>query len=98
MRGLFREFAVIRARMEDARTLASYQAYQTVRIYLMTMNKKGRMPDFRAVMAKRSENTLDAQTDPKMARALMEMLAARAGTKTKPIDRRRIVKGLTSGE
>jgi hypothetical protein len=33
-----------------------------------------------------------------MARALMEMLAARAGTKTKPIDRTRIVKGLKSGE
>lgn len=92
MRGLFRELVVLKAQRDDTLELASFQAYQTVRIHWMTKAKKGRMPEFRDVVRKRTENTIDEWTSPPKADAMMQLLAARAGTKVQPIDRTRIVR------
>lgn len=93
VRGLFREFVVIKAQREDARTLATFQAYQTVRIYAIA-KKKGRLPEFKSLITERSMNTIDERMSPEAARAAGEMLAARAGTKVQPVNRMRLVRGL----
>lgn len=85
---------VAKAQREDERTLATFQAYQTVRIQILTQ-KKGRMPSFASLLSRDSAaNTLDQHASPQKAAAFMEMLAARAGSKVQPIKRDRIVVGV----
>lgn len=81
----------MKARLDDTRKWATFQAYQTVRISVMT-RAKGRMPDFRTLLDRSSENTIDARTSPQKADAVMQLIAARAGTTVKPINRNRIVR------
>lgn len=89
----------MRKRLEERQRIATFQAYQTVRIHWMTKAKKGRMPEFRSLLRRTSDmNTIDAQSSSAKATAVLQMVAARAGTKVQPIDRTRIVVGLSHGK
>lgn len=84
IRELFRWFAVMQDRQKQALDLATFQAYQTVRVHWMTKAKKGRMPTFKAVLGKPGDR-IDEHTSPEKARALMEVLAARVGSRVQVV-------------
>jgi len=96
IRELFQEFAAARLRANDRHERDTVLAYQVVRIYVETMNKK-RMPKLSALL-NRTTAKIDPHTRRDKARAVLQMIAARAGTKVKPMDRNRIVRTTQRGK
>lgn len=74
---MFAEFAVAKELRREAFELATAQAYQTVRIWVMTKSRK-RLPSFEAVLGK-DANVATGDMNPTKARAFLEVLAARMG-------------------
>jgi len=89
IRGLFREFVVMKAKSDEAIELATYQAYQTVRIGLMVKRKRAgkretvTMPKWSEVTGKGSGNTLKAGDSKEKGLAFLNLVAARTGAKVR---------------
>jgi len=81
---LFREFVVAKRNRDDDVQMATFQAYQTVRIWAITKSKR-RMPPLKDMLGTASTNTLDANTSPERARAMLELMAARTGGKVRVV-------------
>lgn len=79
-RGWVRECAAERLRQSDRLEELTYGAYQTIRVWVLTKNKK-KMPRFADLIIK--PNAAPSQMGPEKARAMLEVLAARAGGKVR---------------
>jgi len=79
----------MKARSDEAIELATYQAYQTVRIGLMVKRKRSgkretvTMPKWSEVTGKGSGNTLKAGDSKEKGLSFLNMLAARTGSKVR---------------
>jgi hypothetical protein len=83
VRELYREFTAARLRRHDEMEALTFGAYQTVRVEVMTKNKK-RMPDFKTLIAKSDGGD---QTTGQM-RATMQQLAQQYGSKRMRVNTR----------
>lgn len=89
IRGLFRAFVVMKGKSDEAVELATYQAYQTVRIGLMVKRKRSgkretvTMPKWSEVIGKGSGTTLKAGDSKEKGLAFLNIVAARTGTKVR---------------
>ena len=79
LRELYQEFAIARARQRDVFERDTVQAYQVVRIYVETMNKK-RMPKLSTLVGQ-SEKPQSAR---QMAQALSVLRQRYRGRKARP--------------
>lgn len=86
MRELHREFAAAQLRRDDRLEELTFQAFQTVRVWVLTKNKK-KMPEFNALLGKSKAQSGGGsgrgRQSPEQLEAMMHMMAARFGTKVK---------------
>lgn len=76
LREVHREFAAARLRREDHLEELTFQAFQTVRVWVLTKNKK-KMPKF-ADLIRVAPPEIGSRS-PDQVRAVMEVIAARMG-------------------
>lgn len=82
MHGLFRCLVAAKERRQHEFERDTTQAYQTVRVWVMTKAKK-RLPKFDEVL-RGSSSRVDKNTTPAKAKALAQLFAARTGGKVRP--------------